>query len=121
VAFAYDQSSVSGVNPANPKGHLTNATAAGGTAGTIFSYDSMGRIAQEWQCTPLNCGSGTFSLQYVYDYLGDVTSLVNSREGVTYSYSYDTAARLSKFQSSFSDSNHPGTLGFHIPTVVPRP
>ena len=69
-----------------------------------------GRISQEWQCTPLNCGSSRFSLQYTYDYLGDVKSFVNTREGVTYNYSYDAAARLTKLQSSLSDPNHPGTL-----------
>ena len=39
-----------------------------------------------------------------------MTSVVNSREAITYSYSYDNAARLTTFQSSLNDSNHPGTL-----------
>ena len=39
-----------------------------------------------------------------------MTSLVNSKEGVTYTYSYDSLARLKTLQSSLSDSNHPGTL-----------
>jgi RHS repeat-associated protein len=109
VALSYDQTSHGGINLANPKGRLTYA-AAGGTASTIFSYDTMGRIAGDWQCTPLNCGTGSFSLQYQYDYLGDVTQFANAREGATYTYSYDTLARLTKLQSSVSDSNHPGTL-----------
>ncbi len=110
ASLSYDQTTVGGVSPQNPKGQLTNVVVAGNVAGTIFSYDKMGRTGQEWQCTPLNCGTGTFSMQYAYDFLGDVTQLVNSREGVTYSYSYDPAARLTKLQSSLSDSNHPATL-----------
>jgi hypothetical protein len=35
---------------------------------------------------------------------------VNVFEGVTYNYSYDTAARLTRLQSTYSDANHPGTL-----------
>jgi len=110
ISLSYDQTSVGGVSPAYPKGHLTYAVGAGGTASTIFSYDTMGRVAQEWQCTPLNCGASTFSLQYSHDYLGDVTQLINGREGVTYTYSYNAAAQLTSLQSSLNDSNHPGTL-----------
>jgi RHS repeat-associated protein len=113
VTFSYDQTSVGSYSPGNPKGQLTNAVVAGNVAGTIFGYDTMGRIAQEWQCTPLNCGSSTFSLAYQYDFLGDVTQFVNSSEhtsGVTYAYSYDAAARLNKLTSTWSDSYHPATL-----------
>ena len=110
VALSYDQNSVSGITLANYKGHLTSAVAAGGGTRSILSYDVLGRIAKEWQCTPLNCGSGNVSLQYGYNYLGDTISLVNSEEGITYTYSYDNADRLTMFQSSLSDSNHPGTL-----------
>jgi YD repeat-containing protein len=110
VTLSYDQTSVGGVSPANPKGRLTYAVGAGGTASTIFSYDTMGRVSQEWQCTPLNCGSSTFNLQYSYDYLGDITQLVNPRENATFTYSYDAAARLTKLTSTLSDTNHPGTL-----------
>ncbi len=91
-------------------GNLTNAVAANGPAGTIFSYDEMGRLAEDWQCTPLNSGTGTFSLAFGHNYLGDVTSLANSEEGVTYTYSYDTLARPTQIQSSLSDSNHPGKV-----------
>jgi RHS repeat-associated protein len=110
VTLTYDQATVGSISPAFPKGRLTNALVAGNAAGTIFSYDTMGRLAQEWQCTPLNCGSSNFNLQYSYDYLGEVSQFVNGKEGVTYTYTYDTATRLTKLTSSLSDSNHPGTL-----------
>src|SRR5208282_2987740 len=110
VTLSYDQSSVSGIGLSNYLGNLTHAAIGYGTPSTIFSYDKMNRVAENWQCTPLNCGTGNFSLTYGHDYLGDVTSLVNSEEGTTYTYSYDTLARLTELQSSLSDSNHPGTL-----------
>jgi RHS repeat-associated protein len=110
VAVSYDQSSEWGVNLTNYLGQPTLAVAANGYAGTVFSYDTMGRVTEDWQCTPLTCGISTVSLAFSYDYLGDVTSLANSNEGATYTYSYDTLARLTKLQSSLSDSNHPGTL-----------
>lgn len=111
VALSYDQSSVSGINLANYLGQPTTAVAANGSASTIFTYDTMGRVTGDWQCTPLNCGiASSFSLTFGYDYLGDVTSLANSNESATYTYSYDTLARLTNLQSSLSDSNHPGTL-----------
>jgi len=110
VTLSFDQSSASGQTLSNYLGKLTSATAANGAASTIFSYDKMGHVAEDWQCTPINCGSSSFSLSFSYDYLGDLLSLTNSEEGVTYTYSYDTLARLTKLQSSLSDSNHPGTL-----------
>jgi RHS repeat-associated protein len=94
----------------NTKGRLSQILSANSLAGSIYSYDSMGRVTNEWQCTPINCGTGAFALQYGYDYLGDMTSFLNSLEGVTYTYSYDTAARLSQFKSSLVDTTHPGTL-----------
>jgi YD repeat-containing protein len=108
VTLQYDQTSIGGVNPSNPKGHLTN-TASGSTAGDIFGYDTMGRVAQEWQCTPYNCGTGSFPLKYAYDYLGDITTFTNSAEPNTYTYTYDAVARLTKLQSSYT-AGGPGTL-----------
>ena len=57
ISLSYDQNAVSGITLTNYKGRLTNAVSANGMAGSIFNYDPMGRVAQEWQCTPLNCGS----------------------------------------------------------------
>jgi YD repeat-containing protein len=108
VSLTYDQTSVSGVSPQNPKGRLTQAGVS--SANTIIGYDPNGRIADEWQCTPLNCGSGSFHLHYGYDLRGEPKSLVNDTEGLTYSYTYDTMARLLTMKSSLNDANHPGTL-----------
>jgi hypothetical protein len=64
-----------------------NATQASGCAGVlptigaltnrkISAYDVMGRITAEQQCTPGNCNAVTpspYSLNYAYDYIGNVT------------------------------------------------
>jgi RHS repeat-associated protein len=101
--FQYDQAAIGGVNPTNPKGHLTN-TSTGPNSGDILGYDTMGRLAQDWQCTPYNCGTGSFPLQYAYDYLGDVKTFTNQAEGNTYTYSYDAAARLTTLQTNYANS-----------------
>lgn len=72
------------------------------------SYDSMGRTNQLWQCTTINCPSGR-ETQYGYDLVGDVLSATNG-VGVTLSYSYNRAERLSGASSSLSDATHPGTM-----------
>jgi hypothetical protein len=49
VALSYDQSSVSGINLTNYLGQATNAVAANGSASTIFTYDTMGRVTEDWR------------------------------------------------------------------------
>src|SRR5207245_2636980 len=51
-----------------------------------------------------------YPVNYTYDLLGDLISTNDANEGKTYTYTYDTAARLTKMQSSWNDANHPGTL-----------
>jgi RHS repeat-associated protein len=108
VTFAYDESSRWGVTLQNSKGRLTYGAVS--TAGTVSSYDAMGRLADDYQCTPLNCGTSSFRLTFGYDLLGDLTSSTNYSRSVTYNYTYDTAARLLTFKSTWNDSTHPGTL-----------
>lgn len=107
--FTYDASSEWGVTLTNPIGRLVLESTDNNHAMAIFSYDPMGRTANEWQCTPLNCGSGAFSLPYTYDLAGDNLTSSNG-EGVTFTSTYDTAAQLTSMTSSLSDANHPGTL-----------
>jgi RHS repeat-associated protein len=113
IGIYYDEASPWGKSVQNEKGRMSQTIGDGGQVGSVFNYDSMGRIVKEFECTPLNCGVGGFALSYTYDYLGNITQLVNSQEGAsgtTYTYSYDTADHLTKLVSSFSDSNHPATL-----------
>ncbi len=113
VSNFYDETSIWGVSPQNPIGRLTHNSVSGASA-DILSYDPMGRLAAEWQCTPLTCGTGSFYLSYGYDYLGDLTSLHNGL-GFTLGYTYNTGGRLTGMTNSPADANHPGTLlsGLH--------
>ena len=99
-----------GGNPASSYsvGRLYEADAAG-RAVTWNSYDKMGRVASQTQCTPEDCGLGSFQLAYLYDYLGDMTSASNGM-GVTISYLYDQGQHLSQVSSTLNDPQHPGTL-----------
>jgi RHS repeat-associated protein len=78
-----------------------------GTA-TVFSYDSMGRVIRNDQCTPYNC-NGSFPSNLSYDLAGDMTSYTNG-VGVTFTQSFDTAGRVAGLTSTFVDSQHPATL-----------
>jgi len=65
---------------ANTRGRLmatcTNAsssqecTSADTTTATVYSYDAVGRVVQYWQCTPYNCGTVPWEMDYSYDLAG---------------------------------------------------
>ena len=111
ATFNYDQSSALGVTLINTKGRKSSQSTTGPNAtGSVFSYDRMGRISNNSQCTPQNCGTGVFAFQYTqYDLVGDLISATNAA-GVTFNYAYNTAARLTGITTNFIDSSHPGTL-----------
>jgi RHS repeat-associated protein len=106
----------------NSVGNLVElyTSTAGSIAKTFSSYDSVGRVLNQWQCTPQNCGSIYASLPYTYDLVGDLLSATNG-QGVNFTYSYP-AGQLTSLMSSLSDSNHPGTLfsgvTYNAPGVV---
>jgi RHS repeat-associated protein len=107
----YDQAlSTTGQIISNPIGRLTTVNAVGGQSVDVYSYDPLGRVKSEWQCTPaLNCNSQMKQLAYNYDLLGNVTSASNGF-GATIGYNYNIASRLTSVTSSLVDSNHPATL-----------
>jgi RHS repeat-associated protein len=105
--YSYDVAT-DGLTISNPVGRLVKQATTDGRTATVNSYDPMGRIQNQWQCTPQNCGTGYSSLPYGYDQLGDITSAGNGM-GVTLTNSYP-AGRLTQITSSFSDSNHPTSL-----------
>jgi RHS repeat-associated protein len=76
---------------------------------TVNSYNAMGQIATQWQCTPQNCGSGWYSATYAYNLAGAVTSQSNPF-GFTLAHAYNAAARLTTLTSSLNDAQHPATL-----------
>jgi RHS repeat-associated protein len=110
ATFQYDESTAWGQTLLNPIGRLTQTRADNGLADAIFSYDPMGRLVTQFQCTPLTCGTTSIVFFFGYDLLGDLTSSYNDGDNITYTNSYDAAARLTSVQSNLSDSQHPGTL-----------
>ncbi|HKV27310.1 MAG TPA: RHS repeat-associated core domain-containing protein [Candidatus Acidoferrales bacterium] len=107
ASYSYDQTSVWGVSPQNPLGHMTLASTP--NTGTVFGYDQMGRTIQEWQATPYNYGKGSWSLTFGYDSLGDLTSYTNG-VGVTFTQTFNGAKELTQIASNLVDPQHPGTL-----------
>jgi RHS repeat-associated protein len=94
IYHLYDQASVpSGQTLSNPVGRLTTLNAVAGQSVNLYSYDAMGRVSSNWQCTPSNCGSSFKQLAYSYDLLGNATSASNGF-GVNIGYNYNTASRL---------------------------
>jgi RHS repeat-associated protein len=111
ATYNYDQSSANGVTLAHTVGRKSSESTAGSSpTGSVFSYDNMGRVIDNSQCTPQNCGTGVFSFKYTqYDFIGDLLAATNSA-GVTFNYSYNVAARLTAMTTNFVDGSHPGTL-----------
>ncbi len=61
----------------NYKGRLSLAWITGTPwAGTLYSYDAMGRVTDTWQCTPSGCGNKAYDKHtaYTYDWAGNLTS-----------------------------------------------
>lgn len=104
ASYFYDESTSAGLTLPNTKGRLSHSVAAGGYSVSYFSYDPMGRVQDNWQCTPANCGSGSFQMHYTYDYLGDLLSRSDMGGTLAYTYSYDSAARLSQMQMTANSS-----------------
>ncbi|MGH7744132.1 MAG: RHS repeat domain-containing protein [Candidatus Dormibacteria bacterium] len=116
VAYSYDLSSIDG-SPAltNPVGRLIKASVGGSSPTASYNdYDLMGRIANHSQCAVYNCGvyGGTYpwwKLSYTYDLNGDLTSFTDG-SGITFSQTFDQAARPTQLTSSYINALHPGTL-----------
>src|SRR6185437_6797762 len=108
ATFNYDESTAWATSLSNTTGRLSSES-AGSNTGQIFGYDAMGRPVINWQCTPRVCGTTSYLLSYGYDLAGDLTSAGNG-VGVTLSYSYNSAARLTGITSSLVDAQHPAMI-----------
>lgn len=111
VSYAYDQTTARGVALTNTIGRRSSESTGGSApSGAVFSYDSMGHIIDNSQCTPQNCGTGVFVFQYTqHDLQGNVTSATNAA-GITFTYTYSAANRVTNLSTNFVDGSHPGTL-----------
>src|SRR5262249_15988901 len=122
ATFQYDQVSIWGVTLSNPKGRLTHQTAIGGSVEKIFSYDPVGRIQDQWECLPSNCGVGSYHTGFIYDAAGNMTQLTYpSGRVVTYGYnnaSQPTAVTLtSAARQAFNYAHVSGAT--YAPTGAP--
>jgi RHS repeat-associated protein len=93
--YYYDQTSIWGASPQNPTGRVTSYVGVNNTGG-ILSYDSMGRVVDNWQC-PLN--GLCWRLSSGYDLAGQLTSATNGG-GATFTYTRNVAGRLTQMSSS---------------------
>lgn len=108
--FVFDGCPTQPACPATPQNPIGRLVAAYNSNSQEFeSYDLMGRVQDEWQCTSLNCTGTPWHLNNVYDLAGDPTSTTDGM-GVTLTQTFDSAMRLSQVTSSWNDSQHPGTL-----------
>ena len=123
--YQYDTSSIAGAG-GYLVGRMTNewtlpsgtscstAPPASGfkTMRSLLSYDSMGRILKEQQCTPAGCYTSSAcpgSQGYSYDLAGDLTCSTNgipstpgTSVALTFTSAYDGAGRLQALQSSWT-------------------
>jgi RHS repeat-associated protein len=87
TGYQYDQNSVWGNSLINTIGRVSEQST--GTAQRIFSYDPLGRLANQWECLPSNCGHSTYNTSMLYDLAGDLTQLTYP-SGRTVGYTYIT-------------------------------
>ena len=96
-----------GATPQNTIGRLVTAQTP--ITDSAFSYDAMGRPVWNVQATPQNCCSTGWTLNYSYDFMGNMTSS-STGFGTTFSYTYDGAARPKTFTSNLVDAQHPAAI-----------
>ena len=98
----------------NAVGHLS-ASWSIQPSGTVvaanedYTFDSMGRLEAERQCTPSTCGSSTsYPLTAAYNLIGNETSL--SESGVTRTTTYDSTDRLLSFAANLPSMGNTNLL-----------
>ncbi len=100
--YVYDQTA-NWIPLSNTIGRMTEAyTQSSILVGTIFSYDSMGRVTQNNQVTPIEAPSGGAPLAYSYDLAGNVTQMTYP-SGRVVQQSFDSAGRLCAVAASTSN------------------
>ena len=93
----------------------------------IHSYDSLGRVMEEQQCSVAPCSDTVGTLNWTYDLAGNVTSSTNGAGtsgsfGIGLRYGFDGASRLASVTSSWdTDQSHPHTLFSADASVVTSP
>jgi RHS repeat-associated protein len=108
----------------NVKGMMSEASRFIGSswAAELFSYDSMGRIAEMNECLPSACGNVAYDKQlpYTYDLTGNLTS-AGDGAGTTTSYTYSTASEVTSISSSLSGPTYPSALVSNVQNTPAGP
>jgi RHS repeat-associated protein len=112
VALTYDTPGTNAI------GQLTASQAGSGiiSAQDTYTYDSVGHLRSDEQCTPANpnCAGTWYGMSYQYDQAGSLTQSTNSvgQNGspLQLSNTYDAAGRLLTITSNWADATHPSTL-----------
>lgn len=116
VTFSYDEASPWGVPGSNnTNGRLSSTWVNGSLAGSIYIYDSMGRLVRNDQCAKSVCGTTSYPVYASYDYAGDLTSLTYP-SGRQIANSYNNAGRL----TGVNFANYNGTSVNYPYYTVPQ-
>ncbi len=106
----------------NVKGRLVAAgaeTSAADHTGDLFSYDSMGRITEMWQCGPSTCPTGSTQLSrppltFTYDWVGNLTSEGDGASGVI-AYGRSQAGEVTSITNqTYQNTYNPSSLVSNI-------
>ncbi|HLJ85745.1 MAG TPA: RHS repeat-associated core domain-containing protein [Candidatus Angelobacter sp.] len=102
--YGYDETSGWGNTLANTIGRRSSATTFKSFGqpyiqGTVFSYDSLGRNVDEWECIPSSCtpNFSTYHMSASYDLAGNMTTLTYPDSRVV-AFQYNAANRLNQVQ-----------------------
>jgi RHS repeat-associated protein len=106
--YTYDASTWQTWNLQNGKGRLTSQSHSNGAA-AAYSYDAMGRPVWEGSCAGTNCYSTVRGMLHSYDYAGNVAIMTDSY-GTSFTNTRNSIGQITKVQSSWNDTPHPGTL-----------
>ena len=114
--YNYYETSLWGRAIQNPKYRKTSSivgasslNGSGVISGENYSYDPMGRLLANDQCTPGLCSSTHQTFDYTYDFIGNEKSATDGQNH-TFTSTTDAAGRLLSASSSLSDATHPANL-----------
>jgi hypothetical protein len=100
----------------NLKGRMADMASGSGATLTrgLFSYDSVGRVLNMWQCTPSICGTtGQASrpaLAFAYDWAGNLTSEFDGVSGLI-GYTRSPVGELTSVsQESWENGQNPASM-----------
>jgi RHS repeat-associated protein len=112
TTYYYDASTATGTwgsgTLTNTKGRLMEQVQLY-SGGSVFSYDTMGRVTDNWQCTETICGSYSWHSSTTYNYVDEPT-LYTDAKGTAFSYYYNATGHLTEATSSWIDTTHPQVL-----------